>query len=404
MLTIVDGATKIGVSTGDIENAVNRTCKSQVQLIRDIDENGQRVDKTNKWARFKPIPRPNVSYADQLKTVSGVKVWKTVSELSAETKVPWWIGSDGQCGLSFSVYNNLGTNAMSTSGRFFHDLLSQAGLPWTYTPPAGSSSEPLRAYDFHEYFAGAAKPVEGVADTYQLTQDGTLSIQLVTSRGYNDGNNEVALSLSDFTIQNIAGSDFYVGILVWRSNSIFTFKTASAKVGAGDVTVTFSGMASNYGGQTVKIVPFLSSVPISQGVDPGAGVFVSLDVLSKSVEIRGYTQPYTVEIDTIWENSMYVTVLYKVRLHNNTASAVSNDTIYLKVYRSDQSESVGGTTKTGVSVPANGFADIQPSSRPDGYGTIRVNDVHSESATYTLVVSSDSEKWSGTEEINLSRT
>ena len=396
MCYVVDGATKIGQSAlGDIEKALGRTCKSQIQLISDIDSGGNRVNKINKWARFKPIVRPSVDYSNQLKAVTGGHAWKTPSELASESKVPWWIGSDGQCGLAFTHYGSLGTQTIASTG-FFHDLLQSGGVPWSYTPPTASQN--LRTYDFHKYFAGAAKPVEGVEDSYQLTQNGTLTIRLTTNRGYSDKfGNDVALSLSDFTINGIAVNDFYVGLLIYRSSSIWAYKTAAAKVGAGDTTIEFTNMSGNYGGQTVTIVPFLSSNKIT-GTDPGGGTYVSLDVAPKSVQIRAYTQPYTLTALAQWKNTMYVQVLYDVRLFNNTNTAVSNDTIYLKVFRSGVTEPVGSTTRSGISVAANSFTDVTNWNLG-----IPVNDTHSTSASYTLQVTSASGHWSTTTPVEAPR-
>lgn len=372
--------TKIAASgRGDLENALGRTCKSEVQLVRDIDSNGTRQNKINKWAKFKPIPRPNVSYAEQLKTVNGQLVWKSVAELEAELKTPWWIGNDGKCGFAFSTSEALGT----VSSGFLYNLMQSAGLPWTYTPPSGASSQPLRAYDFIQYYADAMRPVTGINNNLKVVS-GNLTVYLDTVRGLGDLN----VNLSDMTINGVAGSNFYIGVLIYKTSSAggWTFAFSTSTVGNGAETVSFTNMNSFTG--NVTIVPFFASKRANQGIDPGNGVYLSCDVLPATMEIKsGSPSPTgtTTYIDASWRDDFHGRVRYTVKIVS-TSNVTANNMV-INLYDGYQNI---GTRNIGT---VNAGPSYSPSS-PEFTGSFPVDNYDS-SKTYKLIVTSSNSDISG---------
>lgn len=58
------GFTKIATNgQGDLQRALGRSVKSEIQLVGDVDVNGNRVGAINKWAKFKPFQYSGV-FAD----------------------------------------------------------------------------------------------------------------------------------------------------------------------------------------------------------------------------------------------------------------------------------------------------------------------------------------------------
>ena len=70
--------------------------------LADIIANGN----INKWAKYKPIVRATVD------TVSGQWDRNNNTWLASAN---WWRGGDGHCGLTFSVFSDLGTLTNSST-------------------------------------------------------------------------------------------------------------------------------------------------------------------------------------------------------------------------------------------------------------------------------------------------
>ena len=346
-------------SRGDLENAVIRTCTSQADLFA----NGT----INKWAKYKPVVRPNVSYADQL---DSNHQWKTTAD--------WWKGQDGQCGLTFTTYTGLG----SPSSGFFAQLLA-GNLAWGYTRPSGSSSQPLRAFDFIQYYAAAPKPVTGIYDNLRLYGGGKLTVRLDETRAAND----LGIQLDDLTISNSPVSGWYAGILIWKSNSQYTFAFSTNTLGNGADTVEFTNMTSYAG--SVKIVPFIASKRANQGVDPGAGIYLSCDVAPQSVSIASEVVAVQMTIDAQWKDALHVRVGYEVNIINNTTSAVAVNNLVIALY--DGSQNINTRSIGNVSIPAQ-------SNQP--YSGVFVVQAYDSTKTYSLVVSSSRTEVNGSQVVD----
>lgn len=334
-------------SRGDLENAVSRTCTSQADLFA----NGT----INKWAKYKPVVRPNVSYADQL---DSNHQWKSTAD--------WWKGQNGQCGLTFTTYTALG----SPSSGFFAQLLA-GSLSWGYTRPSGSSSQPLRAFDFIQYYAAAPKPVTGVYDNLRLYGGGKLTVQVDSTRAAND----LGIQLDDLTISSSAVSGWYAGILIWKSNIQYTFAFTTTTLGNGIGNVEFTNMTSYSG--SVKVVPFIASKRANQGVDPGAGIYLSCDVAPQTVSIAAEVVAVQMTIDAQWKESLHGRAGYEVNIINNTTSAVAVNNLVIKL--NDGTQDIGTRSIGNVSIPA------QSNQSYSGWFSVQNYD---SSKTYRIVVTS----------------
>lgn len=339
-----NGIIKVDTSTTGVEiadiQAVLESPKNdigQLVLANDAFDN----PLVNKWAKYKPVKQSGLDFSSQM---NADFTWKDTAT--------WWKAYNGQCGLTFTTFNSLGTNTMSTSGTFFHDLLAGL-LAWGYERPTGGINQyPFRFFDFNYYSHYAPKPVSGVYDNLRISQSGNLTVQLDESRAGED----LGIQLDDLTISSSPVSGWYIGILIWYSNSQgeYTFAFSQNTIGGnGSLNVEFTNMAF-YGSKNVKIVPFLSSVRANQGYDPaGTGVFLSCDVEPQTVLIRGAYNPIDPSLEAIWRDTLHVRVKWAGNIINNTGTQISIATLTFTLY--EDNVAVGQPdTVTNIVIPVDG--------------------------------------------------
>lgn len=355
-----------GVSYDDVQAVLGITSKYD---IGGLIANGD----INKWSKYKPVKNQGVDFASQRE-----------SDYTWKSSATWWKAYDGQCGLTFTTESNLGTNTVASSG-FLYDLRN-GNLGWGYGKPTGGVSQyPYRLFDFLQYYHYAPKPVVGVFDNLRLYNSGHLTVQLDENRG-----DSSSVQLSDLTISNSPVGGWYVGILIYRSASQFTFAFSENTIGGtGSLDVEFANMTP-YGGQYATIVPFLSSVRSNQGVDPGAGIFVSCDVAPQSVLIRAEVQAVVTTIDAIWMDTFRVRTHYAVNIINNTGSQVTVRNLRISLFEDN------------VEVDYDTFADftIAGNDAHEEAGTVILSTTYDPDKTYTVVVTSSTTGVSGSEVVN----
>lgn len=370
-----------GVEIADIQAVLGSNKNDIGQLILANDSFNNPL--VNKWAKYKPVKQSGLGFPNQLNSDF---TWKTTAD--------WWKGYNGQCGMTFTTYNSLGTNNMSSSSSFFHELLA-GNLSWGYERPTGGINQyPFRFLDFNYYSHNAPKPVTGVYDNLQVYGGGKLTVQLDESRAQES----LGIQLSDLVISNSAVSGWYVGVLIWMSNSQFTFAFSQNTLGGnGGLDVEFTNMTS-YGGHTATIVPFLSSVRSNQGVDPGAGIFLSCDVAPQTVNIRAEVTSVTMTIDAQWRWVLPGPVHYDIRIINNSGATVSVSNMVIALYDGDPSDG-------GVRVeykPTIATFNISNGDFHDEIGNF-VNQYYDSTKTYYVVVSSSRTEVNGKKEVEASR-
>lgn len=332
-----------------------------------------RANRTNKWAKFKPVKQSGLDFGSQR---NADFTWKTTAN--------WWKAYNGQCGLTFTTYNSLGTNTLANTG-FLHDLLAGL-LSWGYEPPTGGINQyPYRIFDFNYYDHLAPKPVSGVYDNLRIYGGGKLTVQLDEGRAGED----LGIQMDDLVVGNSPVSGWYVGVLIWSSNSQFTFAFSEDTIGSGGVSVEFSNMTP-YGGRSATIVPFLSSVRANQGLDPGAGTFISCDTAPQIVTIGAEVPDVTMTIDAQWRTTLHARVGYAVNIINNTGTQVTITNLVIALY--DGYQNVDTKNIGSITIPAE-----EPHEES---GVLLLQLAYDPTATYEVVVSSSRPEVNGRKEVD----
>jgi hypothetical protein len=369
---IEDGVIKIK-SVGGVLHGITLD-DMRTMLAVNYDTHGEIVTLApiNKWAKYKPIRRSELQFTRQLNSDF---TWKTVPEIVALGESPWWKGTDGQCGLTFETAGSLYTGSNPFASGSFLRKLKDGDLPWGYVRPTGTiGTSPFRYRDFNYYHHAAPKPVLGVFNNLQLYDGGKLTVQLDDTRAQDS----LGLQLSDLVISQSAVSGWYIGILIYKSDSQFTFAFSTNTVGgSGDLSVEFTNMTSFAG--PVTIVPFLSSVRANQGVNPGAGIFLSCDVAPETVTIGSEVPGLALYINAEFGQG-YAYVKCSVRFVNNQSTQAQIRGLHIKL--NDGVQDIKDENIGNVNIAANGIQDYS-------YGRTW-NITYDSSKTYKVIVSATS--------------
>lgn len=307
----------------------------------------------NKWAKYKPVDSPIIG---------------NTGRTSGST---WWKGTDGKCGFTIPTFDNIGSPGSSNS--FMAKLLAGT-VGWTYNRPAGGVNHRHRVFDFDGYLPNAPAPMDQPGEmSAMLSSNNELTVEFAVNRG-----NEYSLSFADFTINNSPLSGFYVGVLVYLSDSQYTFK-ASDLVSSGSVRATFSNMIG-YAGRYVRVVPFLSSVPISQGVNPGSGTFLSAGVEPTTMLVRPYSTGISATIMPQWASALHERVRYTLNLINVTSGTINAQNVTISLYRSDQINPLVTVSRGDISMAGGAQMELT--------GVLIMQEPYVSSVTYYVEVTS----------------
>lgn len=256
--------------TADVAAVLGRASTDEGCLCADVTDVGcnDPGGKVNKWARHKPVIRANA-----LGTVG----------------IPnWWRGDNGKCGLNITVYSELADIVDAVLAG------NNSALQWTYQPPTGGSSAPLRIADFDNYYhlAKLLLPILNDGAVFISPQQGGdathSAIYTLPSASSQDEAN-YSLALSDIYIATSLSS-YYLGIIFINKNtSGWCVATADVPISSLSPDV-WNGMtvygASSAEGLTayseMRAVPFLSSERITSPYNASTqdtinGNFCSLD-------------------------------------------------------------------------------------------------------------------------------
>lgn len=373
--------TSTGVEIADIQAVIGSPKNDIGQLILSNDDYGN--PRPNKWSKYKPVKMQGLDFPRQR---NADFTWKTETEITTLGEIPWWRGYNGQCGLTFTTYSELYTgNDPFAVGSFLRKLITSpwpTELVWGYERPTGGINQyPFRFFDFNYYYHNADKPITGVNDIIRLFDDGSLTVQLETTRALND----LAVELSDLTINNSSLENWYIGVLIYRSSTVgeYMFAFSDVTIGNGADSVEFTNMTA-YAGQYAKVVPFLSSVRSQyQGTSPGVGTFLSCDVEPEEIKIRAAATA-RVTIDAQWKYG-YELVGYNVRIINDTGNTMSVTNMRVALY--DGGQNVDYDDITDFTIPNGDPHDV--------HGTLDPR-VYDSSKTYYVVVTSNNQYVNGT--------
>ena len=143
----------------EIAIALGRPTTTKVgQLCADVDNNGVRVNATNKWAKYKPVRLQNM--------------WDT-----EERPNDWW-KADGMCGIDAT--NFVFDSFSQFVSRLIQGFSSGDYLDWKYVTPRGmlANNEPLRPLDFNYYHKDAINPGGNIQTGRRDIYNGQTSVLL----------------------------------------------------------------------------------------------------------------------------------------------------------------------------------------------------------------------------------
>lgn len=311
-----------GISVrGDVAYVLGRSTGDVGQLCGDVDANGVRLNPPviNKWAKFKPYRSSNraTTLTDRINAFYG---------------------------LSVNVFENLGTPGGSTSGLFRN--LVDGTQSWELAPPRGVNSqhgERFRVLDFDGYYHKAICPVGEIASTnIPISVYGDAQIQWDLESQLDNGN----LKLTDLSIDGVSLSNFYLGILLYKSNNNYHFVTSDNILGEGDVSIRLSGVSSLAG--TWRMYPFFSSVHYGLNDYAQVGKYLSAgwDTPFKDITFRLASESISVYAYGMW-NAEHTQIQFYVEAFSEQSS---ERTISVQVVLRRNRD--GGTEPTGESTLA----------------------------------------------------
>ena len=297
--------------------------------LADIIANGN----INKWAKYKPIVRATVD------TVTGQWDRNNNTWLSSAN---WWRGGDGHCGLTFSVFSELGT--LTNSSAFLYKLY-HLQLPWTYTKPSGGSNSPYRLQDFAKYDSYAVPCVgqlAGAGGTIYVPASGQGTRTLVLNYDA-PSSGDTNLTLSDFAHGGTSFTQFYLAVLMVKGNRYIVVSSNTHIGSTGSALIETEVGYDDIG--TWQVIPFLSSVIITATGQFQTGTYISAgyDQLD-TIILASSGSVYQIFASGMWSNTAYTQVGIQVTVMNNNSSAktfTGGLTVY--IYKTDPSATSGAS-------------------------------------------------------------
>lgn len=280
--------------------------------------------KINTWAKYKPY-RSGLLYT------------------SAEARAA------AHYGLNIDVFTSLGTP--STPNSFLAKLVA-GELEWEYLSPrgegggTGGANEWYRLLDFNGYNRNAVCPV---GDVYPVTvfTDGSGTIAWDLLGSLPTGN----LSLADFTAGGEPLTAFYLGVLLYQTDSRYHIVTSTTTLGQGDVQILLTGVPASEMG-TWYAYPFFSSVQISFDGQTGAGVYLSAGWTKYEVlTFRDSSSSLTVTVFAAW-NASHTGIRYQIYATNLNSSqaTLQNVTVHLRKNQDGSTPPVSGSDLLQVAI------------------------------------------------------
>ena len=372
-----------GISIADIQAVLGSSANDIGQLIR----NGL----INKWAKYKPVKKAGLDFPNER---NADFTWKTAADTGGPAT--WWKAYNGQCGLTFTISESLYTgNSPFAAGSFLRKLKDwDSSMVWGYERPSGGINQyPYRFFDFNYYSHNAPKPVSGVFDNLRLIPNGGNTYNLTIQLDENRAQSDLGIQLSDLVISQSAASGRYVGVLIYKSDSLFSFAFSENTLGGvGELSVHFPTLSGSFAGNAT-VVPFLSSVRSNQGENPGAGIFLSCDAEPQSVTIQAASQGVTLDMFAEFGRG-YGYVKYTVNIINYLTTTQTVNNLKIRLY--DGSQYLYTRNVGTVQIAPNTSASFS-SDRAEW------SIVYDPTKTYKVIVESSYSTVNGEEEVNAPR-
>lgn len=309
-----------GITIDDINAVVGSSGGDIGRVITD----GASNNLINKWAKYKP-------YRSTLHT--------TTENARREAHY----------GLSVQEFTELGTPTSTAQNCIIPKLIAgTAG--WDYLPPRGVSSQHVewfRFLDYNGYINDAVCPVGEPATSIYVT-GGTAQIAWGAIDNLDSGN----LTLSDIYIGNTQLTQYYLGVLLYRSDSNYHIVTSDNTLGTGDVQITISDFPQSDLGDW-RVYPFFSSVQIPY-INPqyGPGSYVSAGWDTGYIELHFISSSQTLTFDPfgVWSDNTYTIVNVDWYAHNGVSVARTVEPTLFLIYANAGRPAAEGNVAAQVSL------------------------------------------------------
>ena len=346
-----DIAYVLGRSTWDI----GLLCSDQEWYTNGSTQALRRVNKINKWAKYKPVILSDIS---------------TISQMNATTKrwnnnATWWRGRSGLCGFeNIRVFNEFG-DPFSLRDDVFAKLLYNLQLPWDYVPPTNT---PFRAFDFLQYYGAAIQPFAELQQTDIPVQSGVVTIPFDLPTLDSDN-----LALSDLIIAEVNPnkplSQWYLGGL-FVNGSNFVVALSSNPMGASDLQIVIddSDTVHQLQGKTWNFVPFFAE-NTSNPITSTSNFFISMGATErKAVSILKPGYNLNAFVSAIW-NVAGTQISWELEVVNSTSGAISCGIGSIGIYNNNPDQGTAQQVATSGNIS---IGTVQGNSRVTRSGVINV--------------------------------
>lgn len=295
---------------------------------------GSKFRKTsaiNEWSKYKPVVSP-----------------KLFMEEDDEER---WRGANGQCGFTIPKGGTMAS---------FRALLEDGSALWSYTPPRGGTTEPMRMGDYRGYNPNAVCPL-GDFMTNGISQNGASDVYGEVEFAVDVMDNlEDNITYGDISIDGTPLTDFYLGIYTWNKSGQWIYKTNDTPLGLSyNFNVTIPMTTGEW-----NVVPFFCSVPQDniEG-DEADGIYVSTNVPAKKVTIISSNDKVMFTVYGVWNSNKTAVQNIYITAKNNTNDNRTLDRIGVSLYgtRGNIDNNVGdpatvyygGNSSNTLTIPAN---------------------------------------------------
>lgn len=235
--------TKIAANgNGDLQRALRTSVKSEIQLVADVDRNGDPADRINIWSKGKPFRDQTIVFASDAARNSARQL--------------------ANFGLSIPDMGYSSLNSM---------IANLPGAAWTYLKPR-IGKDPLRAIDFDGYAPYATAPISPLQATIEVdSAEGTINAGVGYSR--NMPSQAGFLTLDDLRIDgrsiNDSFGEYYFGVCLYYSDTIRYASTMADKyktiqASLDEIGLSVRGVSvPGTGTRTYRAIPFFATVPFN---------------------------------------------------------------------------------------------------------------------------------------------
>lgn len=272
----------------------------------------------------------------------------------------YWLGTETEpCGFSLD-------GAWARSLKVLATLYDNDMNGWEYLPPRGDdtptgSIEHYRIHDFAGFYPKAMPMSMGFSIKNPLSQKDTKDTVYI-SNNLDDGR---SLTWADFPKLK----DFYFGVLLYNNEGTehYIAATSTTSLVNGGTSVDID--ASKLYLQNYKVCPFISSKPITWGIELPDECEMYTIPKEKVQEVSVIDSPLIIRISTtrtVTSTSLFVN--WQVLVTNQTDSAVEINNNNIEIYRSE----INMAENEKVTIP-NATVASKAVEQSIGSGTIEMN-------------------------------